>query len=78
MGMASQALVEWVFEWIESKRVVRVCMQRANLTTKRREQAGLAVARGGGWGTTSVLEFGQVWRECDEGMFANVLNACLN
>lgn len=50
MGMASQALAEWVFEWIESERVVRVCMQRANLTTKRREQAGLAVARGRGLG----------------------------
>ena len=57
MGMASQALSEWVFEWIESERVVRVCMQRANLTTKRREQPGLAVAGGGG-GTNSVLEFG--------------------
>ena len=58
MGMASQALSEWVFEWIESVRVVRVFMQRANLTTKRREQPGLAVAGGGGGGTTSVLEFG--------------------
>lgn len=68
MGMASQALVEWVFEWIESERVVRVCMQRANLTTKRREQAGLAVARGWGLGDNFCFRV-WVWR--------NVMKACL-
>lgn len=67
MGMASQALAEmgvreWEaseFERIESEGVVRVCMQSADLTSKRREQPGLAIA--GEWvggGTTSVLEFG--------------------
>lgn len=68
MGMASQALSEWVFEWIESERVVRVCMQRANLTTKRREQPGLAVAGGRGWGDNFCFRV-WVWR--------NVMKACL-